>query len=99
MFYKDKNMFGDDKEVANLYLLSVYHVYIMVSYLIMIVLMKHLRVTLILSSMSTILNNSINSCINKSGYTINDCVLNSLVSKWYVDVRLDSTILVQEDIL
>ena len=29
-----------------------------------------------INSIPTILNNSINSCINKSGYTINDCVLN-----------------------
>jgi len=49
-----------------------------------------------IDSMSTILNNSINSCVSKSGYTITDCIQNSLTSTWYVDVRLDSTILVQE---
>ena len=49
-----------------------------------------------ISSIPTILNNSINSCINKSGYTINNCIQNTLISDWYVDVRLDSTILVQE---
>jgi len=32
----------------------------------------------------------------QSGYTITDCVQSSLTSKWYVDVRLDSTVLVQE---
>jgi hypothetical protein len=49
-----------------------------------------------IDSMPTILTNSINSCVNKSGYTTTDCVLSTLVSDWYVDVRLDNTILVQE---
>jgi len=49
-----------------------------------------------IDSMPTILTNSINSCVSKSGYTTTDCVLSTLVSDWYVDVRLDNTILVQE---
>ena len=49
-----------------------------------------------INSIPTLLNSSINSCVAKSGYTITDCVQSSLTSKWYVDVRLDSTVLVQE---
>jgi hypothetical protein len=49
-----------------------------------------------IDSMPTILTNSIDSCVDKSGYTYSDCVLSTLVSDWYVDVRLDNTILVQE---
>lgn len=49
-----------------------------------------------IDSMPTILTNSINSCVSKSGYTTTNCVLSTLVSDWYVDVRLDNTILVQE---
>lgn len=47
-------------------------------------------------SLPTILTNSINSCVSKSGYTTTQCVLSTLVSEWYVDVRLDSNVLVQE---
>lgn len=49
-----------------------------------------------INSIPTILTNSINSCISKSGYTTTQCVLSTLVSEWYVDVRLDSTVLIQE---
>ena len=49
-----------------------------------------------IQSMSTILTNSINNCVEREGYKITDCVLATLVSDWYVDVRLDNTVLVQE---
>jgi len=49
-----------------------------------------------IDSMPMILTSSINSCVSKSGYTTTDCVLSTLVSDWYVDVRLDNTVLVQE---
>ena len=49
-----------------------------------------------IQSMSTILTNSINNCVEREGYSITDCVLATLVSDWYVDVRLDNTVLVQE---
>ena len=48
-----------------------------------------------ISSMSSILNNSLVNCTNKSGYTINNCTLSTMVSEWYVDLRLDNDILVQ----
>ena len=37
----------------------------------------------------------LNSCIESSGYTITDCILNTLSTQWFVDVRLDDDILVQ----
>lgn len=49
-----------------------------------------------INSIPNILTNSINSCVSKSGYTTTQCVLSTLVSEWYVDVRLDNTVLVQE---
>ena len=38
----------------------------------------------------------VTSMVSASGYTTNDCDLNSIVSEWYIDLRLDSNILVQE---
>lgn len=49
-----------------------------------------------ISSMPMVLTSSINSCVQKEGYSVTDCVLATLISKWYVDVRLDNTVLVQE---
>jgi hypothetical protein len=49
-----------------------------------------------LPPMSKILSSTLNLCVSKSGYTINDCILNSLTSQWFVDIRLDDDILVQE---
>ena len=43
-----------------------------------------------------ILNSQVTSVVSSSGYTTADCDLNSIVSSWYVDLRLDSDILVQE---
>ncbi len=42
------------------------------------------------------LNNSLQSTLTSNGYTQNDCILNSLVSYWSIDCRLDSQILIQE---
>lgn len=44
----------------------------------------------------SILNSQITSVVGSSGYTTADCDLNSLTSEWYIDLRLDNTILVQE---
>lgn len=46
-------------------------------------------------SFSDALFKAVNQVILLSGYTINDCVLNSITSTWYVDLRLDDTVLVQ----
>lgn len=43
-----------------------------------------------------ILNSQVTSVVSSSGYTTADCDLNSIISSWYVDLRLDSDILVQE---
>jgi len=43
-----------------------------------------------------ILNSQITNMITSSGYTTADCNLNSIVSSWYIDLRLDSDIIVQE---
>jgi len=42
------------------------------------------------------LSNTISNILDSSGYTENDCVLNSIVSTWYVDCRLDTQQLVLE---
>jgi len=43
-----------------------------------------------------ILSQQINSVVSSSGYTTFECDINSVVSEWYIDLRLDSDILVQE---
>jgi len=45
---------------------------------------------------SQILQTLVASLLSQSGFTQNMCDLNSIVSNWYVDCRLDSQILVQE---
>ena len=42
------------------------------------------------------LPSAINKIVNTSGFTLSQCDLSSIVSTWYVDCRLDNTILVQE---
>ena len=44
----------------------------------------------------TTLINSITSSVSQEGYTINDCILNTLTSLWYVDIRLNGVLLVQD---
>ena len=45
---------------------------------------------------SQILYNQITSCVATSGYTTGQCDLNSVTSQWYVDLRLDGSVLIQE---
>ncbi len=47
-------------------------------------------------STSDMLQTLLNSLLAQSGFTQNLCDLNSIVSNWYVDCRLDNQILVQE---
>jgi hypothetical protein len=47
-------------------------------------------------SFQSILYNQVTALVSTSGYTTSECNLNSIVSNWYVDLRLDSDILVQE---
>jgi hypothetical protein len=49
------------------------------------------------SNFSSILNNRVNEFLTSQGLTVNDCIMNSLKSTWYVDLRLDNNILIQEE--
>jgi hypothetical protein len=48
------------------------------------------------SNFNSILNNRITDYVNSLGLTLNDCVLDSVKSTWYVDLRLSNQILIQE---
>lgn len=48
------------------------------------------------SNFSSILNNRLNSYLLSEGLTLNDCILNSLKSTWYVDIRLSNQVLIQQ---
>lgn len=49
-----------------------------------------------IQSPQTYLTQVLNSVIAQSGYTQSNCDLTSIVSDWFIDCRLDNTILVQE---
>ena len=49
-----------------------------------------------IESFSDALFKSVNATVLSSGYTLSQCQRNSLTSTWYVDLRLDDMILVQE---
>jgi hypothetical protein len=44
---------------------------------------------------SSILNNRVNSFLSSQGLTISDCVANSVKSSWYVDLRINGTVVIQ----
>jgi hypothetical protein len=44
---------------------------------------------------SSILNNRVNSFLSTQGLTISDCVANSVKSNWYVDLRINGTVVIQ----
>ena len=48
------------------------------------------------SNLSSILNNRLNNYLTSQGLTVNDCILNSLKSTWFVDLRLNGDILIQQ---
>jgi len=48
------------------------------------------------TSFQDILGQTLNTYLLGQGKTINDCITNTLVSDWYVDLRLDDEILVQD---
>ena len=37
----------------------------------------------------------LNGYLSENGYTLNDCVTNSLNSKWYIDIRLNDVMIIQ----
>jgi len=45
---------------------------------------------------NSILSNRVNNMLAQSGLTLNDCVQNSIETIWYVDLRIDNQILIQE---
>lgn len=49
------------------------------------------------SNFSSILSNRVNNMLAQSGLTLNDCVQNSVESKWYVDLRIGDDIIIQEE--
>ena len=49
-----------------------------------------------LTNPQTTLINSINTAVAGEGYNVGDCTLNTLTSKWYVDIRLSGTLLRQD---
>lgn len=55
-----------------------------------------LRCELNISSPQTYLTQVLSTLVEQSGYTQTNCDLTSIVSEWFVDCRLDSTVLVQE---
>jgi hypothetical protein len=48
------------------------------------------------SNFSSILNNRVNNLLESEGVSITQCVLSSIESKWYVDLRVGNDILIQE---
>jgi len=48
------------------------------------------------SNFDSILFSSLDTMLNQLGKTRSECLLNSIVSTWYVDVRVGSTILIQQ---
>lgn len=48
------------------------------------------------STFSDILYQTINQYLTTNSLLLSDCFTNTIISEWYVDIRLDSTILVQE---
>lgn len=47
------------------------------------------------TSFSDILYQALNNFLSSEGLTINDCLLNSLVTNWFIDLRIDNNILIQ----
>jgi len=52
--------------------------------------------TLQTTSFNTVLYQTLISYLISQGLTINECILSSLVSEWYVDIRIDGNSIVQE---
>jgi len=48
------------------------------------------------SNFNSILSNRINNMLSSSGLTLNQCNQNSVQTEWYVDLRINNQILIQE---
>lgn len=49
-----------------------------------------------INNFQSILTNAINTSINNSGYQISDCIMNTLSTQWYVNIKLDNVELFNE---
>lgn len=49
-----------------------------------------------ITSFSDILYQTLTDYLNNNSLILNDCYVNTLISEWYVDIRVDSNILIQE---
>jgi hypothetical protein len=45
---------------------------------------------------NSILANRVNKMLSESGYTLNDCVQDSVQTEWYVDLRIENELLIKE---
>jgi hypothetical protein len=48
------------------------------------------------SDFTSILNNRINNFLSQSGLTINDCILNSINSQWYLRLKIGNDIIINQ---
>jgi hypothetical protein len=48
------------------------------------------------SNFSSILSNRLNDMLSSSGLTLGNCIQNSVESNWYVDLRINGDIIIQE---
>ena len=48
------------------------------------------------SNFSGILGNRINSMLTERGLTLNQCVQNSVLTEWFIDLRIGGEILIQQ---
>jgi len=48
------------------------------------------------SNFNSILSNRINNMLSSSGLTLNQCSQNSVLTEWYVDLRINNEILIQD---
>jgi len=47
-----------------------------------------------IQTLNAVLGNVLNSYLTTNGYTLNDCDFNGMTTKWFVDIRVDDTVVV-----
>jgi hypothetical protein len=48
-----------------------------------------------INSFSAVLGQTLNNYLTLNGYTLNDCLLNTLTTEWFVELKIDDTTVVQ----
>jgi hypothetical protein len=48
-----------------------------------------------INSFSAVLGQALNNYLTANGYTLNDCLLNTLTTEWFVELKIDDTTVVQ----